>query len=154
MIHDPAKSVHETHAEWQARLQRHAQESAARAEREAVLRTLEQHAVYLSTFGTGDADYAAKRAYMLAHGLEYTNGTLGYAPSTVHREAAWEAHGIRGLAQQSRAPGRMFSRSDILAILRADRARYMAGLRIAPVPDCPAEATVVNNLITIFEYLE
>lgn len=140
-------------------------ETARLAMQDARTRTLEQHAVYLSTLGTGDADYAAKRAYMRDHGLEYTNGTLGYAPSTVHREAAWEATQrlvqagpplvtssgrVDGssLAQQPRAPGKTFSRETILGVLR--------GRRADAEMDCPGSprSNELAYLIRIFESLE
>lgn len=67
-------------------------DAARQAMQDPCTRTLEQHAAHLRAYNSSNADQAAKRAYMLDHGLEYTNGTLGYAPSTVHREAAWEAN--------------------------------------------------------------
>jgi hypothetical protein len=56
-----------------------------------------------------------------------------------------EAQELRGLAQMARAPGKMFSRSDILAIIRAERATIPAG---------GGEALLVQRLLSIFENLE
>lgn len=109
---------------------------AAQAMQDPRTRTLEQHAAHLGTLSDGGAGYIAKQVYMLDHGLEYSNGTLCYTPSTVHREAAWEAQQRLGqaerplatssgrvdgssLAQQSHAPDKIFSRGDVLLVLKA-----------------------------------
>jgi hypothetical protein len=55
-----------------------------------------------------------------------------------------------GIAQQLRAPGKMFSRSDILAILRGRLATLKAG-----APDVPESARFeIEYVIRIFENLE
>lgn len=171
-------------------------EAARMAQQDARGRTLEQHDAHLRTFGTGDADYAAKRGYMLDHGLEYRDGVLCHTPSTVHREAAWEAkrrvmyagvtepvpdterHRIAqalaaqndlpgamlgnladgvlggGVARTCRAPGKTFSRSDILAIIAAERTKWVdepteiGGMRYR------AAMQALDEMQRIFENLE
>lgn len=158
--------------------QRAAQELMSRQHHEARqsmqdprTRTLEQHAAHLRAYNSSNADQAEKRTYMLDHGLEYNNGTLGYAPNTVHREAAWEAQQRLGqadrplatssgrvdgisLAQQSRAPGKMFSRMEILAIIAAERTKWvnepteLGGMRYR------AAMQTLDEMQRIFENLE
>jgi hypothetical protein len=70
------------------------QHAASRAAERA--RTLEEHDAHLRQYGTGDADYMARHRYMQEHGLEYRDGPDGrrvlvWAPSTVFREAAYDA---------------------------------------------------------------
>jgi len=70
-----------------------AQKAAAQA---AHSRTLEEHDAHLRQFGTGDADYMAKRDYMLDHGLEYRDQedgrrVLTWRPSTAYSESAYDA---------------------------------------------------------------
>lgn len=57
----------------------------------------------------------------------------------------------RGIAQMARAPGKTFSRTEILAIIRAKQAECRSPRRMGPTPD---GLLVLAELVDTFENLE
>jgi hypothetical protein len=85
---------------FEALMRQHAESRATKR-----MRTLDEHDAHLRQYGTGDADYMARRRYMQEHGLEYRDGPDGrrmlvWAPSTVYSESAYDAQ--RRAAQDSK----------------------------------------------------
>lgn len=86
---------------------------------------------------------ANRRARQQAAGAGVGRASAGFGPHGLESLSASLKPAAYGLAQQLRAPGKMFSRSDILAILRAQRG--VAG----NVADAEHQ-----KLINIFESIE
>lgn len=108
-------------------------------------RSISEHESIIRSISDSLNGSVAREAYMKRHRLRYEVG--GILVQDPMREQTIGG----GVAQMLRAPGKMFSRSDILAILRA---RVAAGTGIGPDGLHAAAVFEIQYLIKTFENLE